>query len=234
MATIKTFTHSITINPGEVFTLPPNSEILFATDPSGLESVCVTIPETELKCYRMHWVRNEDPEGSFSIIFQLGIPVPFSMNTRSNAYEDDEGSSATIEFSKVGGMGTSVTTGGIDFKDLAALEAFLAASQFAGALMDRKYKYGSQIDDDVFGFTAQPNGSLGNDHSGYFTYDFYFKTTEEIADNFYLELTGSAENIIKKARILGEEIDCETYPVTSDVTVCDPLAPPQNTNDPKT
>lgn len=51
MATVTTYTHSITLNPGESFTLPANSKILFTTDNTGLESVCADLPEESLACY---------------------------------------------------------------------------------------------------------------------------------------------------------------------------------------
>lgn len=225
---IKTFTHAITLNPGETFTLPPNSQILFSTDPTGLESVCTTIPDTELKCYRMHWVVNKDDEGAYVAVGIFGAPVTIA--ERANAWENTDGSSSTIYFSNAGGMGSVQTTGDIDFTDLAALENFLAGSQFSGALFDRKYKYGvfeGDMANVVQNFTDVPQ-------SGYYTYDFYFKTTDEIADDFYLEVRGDGENIAKKARFLGEEVDCEGYPLTSDVAVCDPLATPPNPNSPQT
>lgn len=51
MATVTTYTHSITLNPGESFTLPSNSKILFTTDNSGLESVCADLPDENLACF---------------------------------------------------------------------------------------------------------------------------------------------------------------------------------------
>lgn len=51
MATITTYTHSYTLNPGESFTLPPGSNILFTTDNAGLETVCAELPEEDLACF---------------------------------------------------------------------------------------------------------------------------------------------------------------------------------------
>lgn len=51
MAATTIFYRSITLQPGEQFTLPPNAELIGATNSGALESTC-TIPELEdLACY---------------------------------------------------------------------------------------------------------------------------------------------------------------------------------------
>ncbi len=51
MSSTITYTHSITLNPGEAFTLPPNSNVIFTTDNDGLESICTELPDEALTCY---------------------------------------------------------------------------------------------------------------------------------------------------------------------------------------
>lgn len=210
-----TYTHSVTINPGEVFTLPPNSQILFTTDPTGLESVCAPIPTATLKCYQMHWVVNKDAEGSFSVVGGLGLET-ISLGAHENAWENDDGSDAPIYFTKVGGLNTITTISDTDFTDLVAVEAAINTTPISGAITNRKYKYGI-INNPLFN-----NVVIGSDpRTGYNTYDLYFKSVDTIGLEFFLEIKGSKDNIIHRGRVYAVEIDCSVYDgITSDVSVC--------------
>ena len=42
---------SVTLFPGEVFTLPPGANVLFVDDPSIITSECTEIPTTPTECY---------------------------------------------------------------------------------------------------------------------------------------------------------------------------------------
>ena len=69
MAAFNTYTHSITINPGEQFTLPEGSTILFTTDNAGLESVCVDLPTEDLVCYGVvTFAQLPDDDGATDVI----------------------------------------------------------------------------------------------------------------------------------------------------------------------
>jgi hypothetical protein len=48
----QTFYKSITLQPGEQFVIPANSELVCTSDPGSLTTTCATIPNCTLKCYR--------------------------------------------------------------------------------------------------------------------------------------------------------------------------------------
>lgn len=63
MATTRVF-KTVVLQPGESFTLPPDGEIIFTSNASGLSSECV-IPETEdYVCQRFYWALNDDQSNS--------------------------------------------------------------------------------------------------------------------------------------------------------------------------
>lgn len=232
---ITTFTHTITLNPGETFSLPINSQILFASDPSGLESVCTTIPTTELKCYNIHWVMNQDPEGLFQAPnpSPVPVPVPVHLTEINNAWEDEDtdGGSEPVYIGKMGGMGSVVDNGTtVPISRLDLLEGAIAGSLFSGAIAFRKYKYGAALSS----ISPELDVFSGDTESGYKSYDLYFKSTATIAESFYLEVTATQGNIPNKARFFASEMDCEEYDVIiSDITVCGTdVTIPGNTNDP--
>lgn len=226
MAQIKTFTHTVTINPGETFTLPPNATILFTTDGAGLESVCATIPQEDLKCYAIYWVMNEDWEGIAAV---GGLsPATANIDAINNAWEDNDDSNSHVYISKLGGMGSVVDNGtNVSISDLGALESAISQSIFSGALYARKYKYTTTFSDMI-------NNSPGSQDSGYHGYYLYFKSVPSIAETFYLEVLATLGNVPNKPRFFANEIDCAEYDViVSDVTVCGTdLVNGGNTNDP--
>jgi hypothetical protein len=48
--TTTTSVQTITLQPGEVFTLPPGASLLFVSDVDSIQSECAEIPETTAKC----------------------------------------------------------------------------------------------------------------------------------------------------------------------------------------
>lgn len=65
-----TYTHTITLNPGEQFTVPPGGKILFTTDNAGLESVCAELPTEELACYGFILIAATGVNGGETEVFE--------------------------------------------------------------------------------------------------------------------------------------------------------------------
>lgn len=57
---MSTSTHTITLQPGEAFTLPPNATLVFVSDPDSISTDCVDVPETTYVCGYFAYVRDDD------------------------------------------------------------------------------------------------------------------------------------------------------------------------------
>lgn len=86
-----TIVKTVTIEPGESFTLPPGAELIYTSDNSGLTSDCVLPPEQDLNCYIFSvTVDNDDNTGHpmdesdaiFDFVEVLGTqyPMNFTIN----------------------------------------------------------------------------------------------------------------------------------------------------------
>lgn len=58
--TSTTSTHTIVLKPGETFVLPKNGSLVFVSDPSGVESDCVAIPDATYRCGYFYLVLDQD------------------------------------------------------------------------------------------------------------------------------------------------------------------------------
>lgn len=218
---------SVTMVTGETFVLPPGAAVISTSDNTLVTSSCGELAVAQTKCYRMHWVMNEDWEGS-TLVGGLS-PATVNIVNINNAWEDTDNNSSPVYIGKMGGLSNTPIDNGttVSISDLNALENAIASSGISGALSNRKYKYGTATSDMI-------NNAIGNQESGYHAYDFYFRTTDDIAKLFYLEVTGDGDNIIHTARMFAFEINCDDFDaITTDVVACDPNVT-TNPNDPVT
>jgi hypothetical protein len=85
-----TITKAITLKPGESFTLPPGSELLFTSDGTGLSSDCQIPPDQQFSCFGIDWSLNDDNTPSPNLEHQVsnveyleiaGVQYPLNMDT---------------------------------------------------------------------------------------------------------------------------------------------------------
>jgi len=214
MASTNCIYKSVTMQAGETFVLPPGA-VLISASSANVTSSCGDIPIVEQKCWKIRWVLNKDTEGLHTYISPFIGPTGVNLPTINNAWDPEDSSPVTVENMGVGG--TIVSVGSINSNSLAALEAFINASSFNGALIDRKYLTGTQIDT----LTAPWDGYWGNRiDGGYHYYELYFKAVEEVAKTVYIELGCADNNIADIPRLYARELDCDDYPLVSAVPTC--------------
>lgn len=209
---------TIVLSAGETFVLPPGAEVVSVSNSSAISSSCPgDLPEVAIKCYRIRWVVNKDPEGRITYISPFLGPQGISIPNTNNAWEDDDDDSLPIIINKVYVGGQLVDAGSINCRDLASLESVIHGSSGGGAITERKYLTGTQLG----ALTGAETASWGSRwKSGYVWFEIYFKAPEEIGKQVYLELGGGNGNIADIPRLFAAEIDCTAYPTTTVVTSC--------------
>ena len=221
MATTNCIYKSVVLSPGETFVLPPGAELISASDPTAITNSCGdTIPITETKCYRIKWILNVDPEGGRTVFSNVGFPFPGALqitipSSEKNAWEDSDGQ-PTITIPKIGGGGQVIDTGGIDCKDLAAIEGVIANSAISGLITDRRYFSGNVRET----LTTAEQLNWGNQNqylTGHDWYEVYFKSTATFGPDIYFEFGGGG-NIGDVPRYFPIEIDCVDYPLGGVIT----------------
>lgn len=213
---------SVVLGNGETFVLPPGAILLGATDSSLISSSCLdqVIPDTELLCYHITWVLNLDPEGARTVHLAVGFPSPaagpITIPEAVNAWEDDDGAGTPITIDKIS-IGGIIFSAGVNCRDFGALEASLAGSSAGSALLDRKYIKTEHIEPLTAGESAAWGGQ-SQFRTGYITFEFFFKTLDDIAPDVYFEFGGGQGNISSLTRIYPVVLDCADYPTTTDIT----------------
>ncbi len=216
---------TVKLTAGETFVLPPGAEVMGVSDLAAVTSSCGELTVLPNACFKMQWVINVDGEG----IIQFTALFTAIMGNHTNAWETDGPSASPIYFTKAGGLGSEVDTGGINLEQQSEMENFIAGSSFSGILTNRKYGFSNQVSNTFNGgFLIQPNPD-----TGYLLYEFYFQAPLEIGKLFYFEVDSEGNNIMKKARMYATEIDCEEYPTTSVIQSCEDTVV-VNPNDPIT
>ncbi len=222
MAGINCIYKSVTMSAGETFVLPPGAELISVSDIGAVTSSCPDpLPNVEMKCWKIRWVDNIDPQSSGPGTLVSGatgigaIPVLIELPTINNAWDNEEGGPITID--KISILGTVTDTTGLHIHDLAGLENAIAGSPSGSILTDRKYKSGENL-------TALTSGSAGNFNNnydaGYRWSELWFKASQESAETVYLQFLSASDNIGNNARFFANEEDCEAYPTTSDLPTC--------------
>ena len=215
MASTNCIYKSVTMQAGETFVLPPGA-VLISASSANVTSSCGDIPIVEQKCWKIRWVLNKDPEGAIVYFSSLiGLPQTVIIPSKNNAWDPEDGTPVTVE--NIGVGGTIASVGSIDCSNLAALEAFINASSFNGALIDRKYLMGEQVEAPTLGEQLEWGNRF---KSGYYYYELYFKAVEEVAKTVYIELGSTDNNIADIPRLYARELDCEDYPLVSAVPTC--------------
>lgn len=228
MAATSCIYKSVIMGPGETFVLPPGAELVSVSDIGALTSSCPDeFPTEELKCYRIAWAFNIDPEGNRTIkaiVSQSGSPFPpgpgFALAHVPNtggAWEDTDNDTAPINIDKIS-IGGTVITGGFSASNFASLDATIASSPMSGILTERKYNHYDTIQP----LTALEDGQWGHWwRSGFVMYTMHFKSIPSLAGTVYLEflsaLNADGGNIGSIPRYFAQEVDCLTYPVTTEI-----------------
>lgn len=220
MASTNCIYKAVSLKAGEVFVLPPGATLVSVTDANAVTSSCSDdLPEAELKCYRVAWIMNTDEEGDTHGVVQAAplTPVPgvIKIPDFNNAWDGEEGD-GTIVIDSIS-LGGTVTTGlTVDAQNFSAIESMVSGLSSSALLIERKYHKNEVLTD--LSLTEQgfwPDGY----RSGYIEYNMYFKATEDIAKQFYLQFSGKP-NIGSIPRYTPSEIDCEDYPTESDISSC--------------
>lgn len=216
---------SITMTAGETFVLPPGAEIISVSDIGAITNSCPDpLPIEELKCYRIAWVSNIDPEGSKTVPALVTFP-PFggglgtahiTIPNTGNAWEQGDNDTGSITISNISVAGV-ITPTGVNINDFTALDAAITSSSTGGILSERKYVHF----DNLQPLTTAEQAMWGSFwQSGYTIHAFYFKTIETIAGGVYLEfastLNDEGGNIGDIPRYFAREIDCTTYPTETE------------------
>ena len=213
---------AVTLGSGETFVLPPGAILLGATDSSLISSSCLdqNIPDTELLCYHITWILNIDPEGARTVTLPFAVPFPATGGIRIpnavNAWEDDDGDATPITVDKIAIGGTSFSAG-TNCRDFNAIEAVIAGSSVGTALLDRKYIKTEHIEPLTTEEQVMWNGQ-NQFRTGFISFEFFFKTLDEIAPSVYLEFGGGQSNISSLTRVFPVELDCADYPTTTDIS----------------
>lgn len=209
---------AVTLKAGEVFVLPPGAKLESVSDASAVTSSCSgDLPEAELKCYKVTWTDSNTRNKYDFVSTPLGIAPNVLFPSNASLAWDSDPDNILITNISLGGQITQNVN--VDMRYLNLLEPVINALNNSALLIDRKYKYHTAP-------TAAPSLSDGAPTHfdpelklTYNTYSIYFKATETVAKTFYLQF-GDNPNVGSIPRFFPEEIDCETYPTDSDVTVC--------------
>lgn len=85
-----TIAKSVTLKPGESFTLPPGAELLYTSDSNALSSDCTIPPDQEFSCFAIDWSLNDDNSPSPNLEHQVsnvesieiaGVAYPINLDT---------------------------------------------------------------------------------------------------------------------------------------------------------
>lgn len=216
---------SVVLSAGETFVLPPGAEIITVSNLAAITSSCDDdLPQEELKCYRISWVTNIDPNGSKTVPALVTLP-PFGgglgaahivIPDTGNAWEqgDDDTNNLTVANISIAG---TVFSSGADLSDYTAIDASITSSSVGGILSERKYTHY----DTIQSLTVAEQAMWGSWwRSGYTMHSFYFKTIPTIAPTVYLEFNSDTNdyggNIGSIPRYFAQEVDCLTYPTTTE------------------
>lgn len=231
MASTNCIYKSVTLSAGETFVLPPGAELISASDTNAITSSCPDpIPNVPVKCWRIAYALNEDPEGGRTINAIIALPpIGGGLGTAQavipgtgNAWEQGDGDGTDWINIHTLSIGGSITTVDIACNDFTNLEAAFQTSSTGALLTERKWNSWFKEQPLTFAEDAQ----WGNWwKSGYHIVSLHFKATEEIAKTVYLEFQSSVaivgeSNIGDIPRFFAREIDCEDYPTTTLVTTC--------------
>lgn len=216
---------SVTMTAGEVFVLPPGAEVISVSDLGAVTSSCPDpLPTEEMLCYRISWVTNIDPEGSKTVPALVTFP-PFGgglgtahivIPNTGNAWEQGDDDTNNLTISNISIAGT-VFSCGADISDPIALEASIVASSVGGIMSERKYNHY----DNIQGLTTAEQVMWGSFwRSGYSIHSLHFKTIPSLAPTIYLEFNSDTNdeggNIGSIPRFFAKEVDCSTYPTTTE------------------
>lgn len=233
MASTNCIYKSVTLTAGETFVLPPGAELISASDSNAITNSCGTeIPNVPIKCWRIAYVLNEDPEGEKTVnafVYPAGSILPprpgiaiVDIPSTGNAWEQGDGDGTDWINVHTFSIGGNITTADIKCNDFTALEAAFQTSSAGALLTDRKWNSWFK-EQSLSGLESPQWGSFWK--SGYHIISLHFKATEEIAKSVYLEFQSSVSpstesNVGSIPRFFAEEINCDDYPSTTLVTSC--------------